>query len=336
MKIMNEKINLFLENDNALKNIKGSWNMYEVQKKCSALEVTIKNNKIDSERINLALQIIKENTSVFSNFRGTNRLTTAITISLEEDMESSLKEIISIYDKLKEEFSSSEYLIIASQIIFNSRYRVDIDLAVRNTKVAYDYMKKSHRFLTGREDVSSAAIIATTSFDIEKTFIDIEECYNLLKSNGISSSNNIQALSHILSLINLPSKDKCKKVMEMYSALKENKVPLKEFYLPLLGVVSFLTNNKEGFAKNVADLSKELKTYKGFGNFTLGSQLRNMLSTVLVSMDYLDDLDSDLKDRLIDSTNNIALTVIIAIQTAIIAASSAAAASAAASSSSSS
>lgn len=336
MKIMNEKMNLFLENNNALQNIKGSWSMYEVQKKSSALILTIRNKRINTERINLALQIIKDNTSVFSNFRGNNKLNIAIAISLEEDMEKSLKEIISIYNKLKEEFSSSEYLIIASQIIFNARYRVDIDLAVRNTKVAYDYMKKSHRFLTGREDISSAAIIATTSSDIEKTFIDIEECYNLLKSNGISSSNNIQALSHILSLINLPSKDKCKKVMEMYSVLKENKVPLKEFYLPLLGVVSFLTNNKEGFAKNVADLSKELKTYKGFGNFTLGSQLRNMLSTVLVSMDYLDDLDSDLKDRLIDSTNNIALTVIIAIQTAIIAASSAAAASAAASSSSSS
>lgn len=336
MKIMNEKMNLFLENNNALQNIKGSWSMYEVQKKSSALILTIRNKRINTERINLALQIIKDNTSVFSNFRGNNKLNIAIAISLEEDMEKSLKEIISIYNKLKEEFSSSEYLIIASQIIFNARYRVDIDLAVRNTKVAYDYMKKSHRFLTGREDISSAAIIATTSSDIEKTFIDIEECYNLLKSNGISSSNNIQALSHILSLINLPSKDKCKKVMEMYSVLKENKVPLKEFYLPLLGVVSFLTNNKEGFAKDVADLSKELKTYKGFGNFTLGSQLRNMLSTVLVSMDYLDDLDSDLKDRLIDSTNNIALTVIIAIQTAIIAASSAAAASAAASSSSSS
>lgn len=336
MKIMNEKINLFLENDNALKNIKGSWNMYEVQKKCSALAVTIKNNKIDSERINLALQKIKENTSVFSNFRGTNRLTTAITISLEEDMESSLKEIISIYDKLKEEFSSSEYLIIASQIIFNARYRVDVDLAVRNTKVAYDYMRKSHRFLTGREDISSAAIIATTSSDIEKTFTDIEECYELIKREKISSSNNIQALSHILSLINLSSKDKCEKVIEMYYVLKENKVPLKDFYLPLLGIVSFLTDNKEGFTKNVVELSKELKTHKGFGNFALGSQLRNMLSTVLVSMEYLDNLDNDLKDSLIDSTNNVALTVVIAMQTAIIAASSAAAVSAAASSASSS
>lgn len=336
MKIMSEKFNLFLENNNALQNIKGSWSMYEVQKKCSALILTIKNKRIDTERINLALQIIKDNTSVFSNFRGNNKLNTAIAISLEENMEESLKEIISIYNKLKEEFSSSEYLIIAAQIIFNSKERVNIDDAIRNTKVAYDYMKKNHRFLTGREDISSAAIIATTSSDFEQTFNEIEECYEILKMEKLSSSNNIQGLSHILSLINLSSKEKCEKVIETNLILKENKVPLKGFYLPLLGIVSFLTDNNESFAKNIAELSKELKTHKGFGNFTLGSQLRNMISVVLVSMDYLDTLDNDLKSSLIDSTNNVALTVVIAMQTAVIAASSAAAASAAASSSSSS
>lgn len=332
---MNEKINLFLENNNTLQNIKGSWGMYDVQKKCSALTLTIKNKLIDSNRINLALQVIKENTSVFSNFRGNNKLTTAIAISLEEDMEGSLNEIVSIYNKLKEEFSSSEYLVIAAQIIFNSRDRVNIDDAVKNTRVAYDYMKKSHRFLTGREDIASAAIIATTSSDFEQTFNEIEECYEILKKEKLSSSNNIQALSHILSLINLSSKDKCEKVMDMHSVLKENKVPLKDFYLPLLGIVSFLTDNKQEFAKSVSEVSAELKSHKGFGNFTLGSPLRNMISVVLVSMDYLDNLDSDLKNSLIDSTNNVALTVVIAMQTAIIVASSAAAASAAASSSSS-
>ena len=318
MKIMNEKFNLFLENNTALQNIKGSWSMYEVQKKCSALILTIKNKRIDTDRINLALQIIKDNTSVFSNFRGNNKLNIAISISLEE------------------EFSSSEYLIIAAQIIFNSKERVNIDDAIRNTRVAYDYMKKNHRFLTGREDISSAAIIATTSSNFEQTFNEIEECYEILKSEKLSSSNNIQGLSHILSLINLSSKEKCEKVIETNLVLKENKVALKDFYLPLLGIVSFLSDNKLGFAKNIADLSKELKTHKGFGNFTLGSQLRNMISVVLVSMDYLDTLDSDLKSSLIDSTNNVALTVVIAMQTAVIAASSAAAVSAAASSSSSS
>lgn len=334
MKNMNEKITLFLENIKALEGVKGSWGMYGFQIKSSALTCTIKNQRVEIDKINLALDTIKKNTSLFSNFRGINKLTTAITISFEDDMEGSLKEIISIYEKLKDNFFSNEYLVMAAQVIFNARHRVNVDDAVKNTRLAYDYMKKHHRFLTGQEDIANAAIIATTSNNLEQTFKEIEESYQYLKDNGISYSNNIQSLSHILSLINLPSKQKCDEVLEMNSILKEKKVPLKGYFIPMLGIITFLTDNKENFADNISDMSMILKKEKGFGNFTLGANFRNMISATLVSLDYLENIDSSIKENIISNTNNIALTVAIAMQTAVIV-SSAAAASAAASSASS-
>ena len=59
---MNEKINLFLENNKALEDVKGSWGMYGFQIKSSALTCTMKNQRVDTDRINLALDIIKKNT----------------------------------------------------------------------------------------------------------------------------------------------------------------------------------------------------------------------------------------------------------------------------------
>ena len=334
MRIMNEKINLFLENNKALEDVKGSWGLYGFQIKSSALTCTMKNQRVDTDRINLALDIIKKNTSMFSNFRGINKLTTAITISFEDDMEYSLKEIISIYDKLKDEFFTNEYLVMAAQVIFNARYRVNVDDSVRNTRVAYDYMKKHHRFLTGQEDIANAAIIATTSANLEETFNEIEESYQYLKDNRISYSNNIQSLSHILSLINLPSIQKCDEVLAMNSIMKEKNVPLKDYFIPMLGIITFLADNKEDFAMNIADVSMNLKKEKGFGNFALGSNFRNMISATLVSIDYLDTLDNNIKENIIINTNNIALTVAIAMQTAVLISSAAAASAAAASSSS--
>lgn len=83
----------------------------------------------------------------------------------------------------------------------------------------------------------------------------------------------------------------------------------------------------KGFAEKVCEVSNELKSHKGFGAFTLQGRLRNMIAEALVSMEYLDDLDSDLKDILIGSTNTVALTVVttmdIAMTVAIITASSA-------------
>lgn len=332
--MVDNKVNLFLENNKSLESVKGSWGMYGFQIKSNALISTMRNQKIDSDKINSALDLIKNNTSMFSNFRGLNKLTIAITISSENNMEESLIEIISIYNKLKEKFYSSEHLVIAAQVIFNARFRVNIDDAVKNTRTAYDYMKKHHAFLTGNEDIVNAAIIATTSTDLEATFNDIEEIYKYLKDNRISSGNNMQSLSHILSLINLPSKEKCTAVLEMKNILKEKKVPLNQYYTPLLGIISFLSDDKRGFADNIVDVSLNLKKEKGFGTFSLGSDFRNMLSAALVSIDYLDVLDSDIKENLINNTSNISLTIVLAIQTAIYVSSIAATSAAVASSSS--
>lgn len=332
--MINDKVNLFLDNIKALEKVKGSWAIYGFQIKSNALNCTLKNQRIDTDRINSALNTIKDNTSLFSNFRGLNKLTTAMTLSFEDNMEESLQEIISIYDKLKDKFFTNEYLVIAAQVIFNSRYRVNVDEAVENTRTAYDYMKEQHRFLTGQEDIANAAIIAVTSSNLEETFKEIEENYEYLKTKKISTSNNIQSLSHILSLINLPAKEKCTAVLEMNNILKEKKVPLKDYYVPMLGIMSFISENKENFADNIAELSMSLKKKRGFGNFSLGANFRNMISAALVSIDYLENLDDEVKENIISSTNNIALTVALAVQTAVVLSCTIAAASAASSSSS--
>ena len=314
---MKEIIELYLENNDALENVKGSSGRYTIPKRFSALTPTIKDEKIDVERVNLALKLIKDNTHWNSYFRGDNRFTVAIAVSFEEDMEESLKEIISIHDRLKKELYNTGYLIAAALVIFNSRERLNVDMAIKNTKVAYDYMKKNHKFITGSEDIASAAAIATTTVNFEQTFNEIEECYEILKKEKIGSSNDIQALSHILSLVNLPQKEKCEKVIEMKSIVKENKVAFDGCYLPLLGIISFLVENKQEFINEIVDVSNELKKHKGFSNFALGKSSRNMIAMVLVSMKYIENLDGDLKNSIINNTNNATMTVITVINTAI-------------------
>lgn len=333
--MIDSKVDLFLENHKDLRKINGSWGMYELQLKSNALTCTVKNQRIDIERINLALDIIKKSTGVFSNFRGINKLTTAITISFENNMEESLNKIIDIYNKLKEKFHSSEYLVIAAQVLFNARNRVNVEAAVKRTKEAYDYMKQQHKYLTGQEDIANAAIIATTSDNLQETFKDIEESYEYLLKNKFASRNNIQGLSQILSLINMNSMEKCDQVLKVNSLLKEKNASIKDYYVPMLGIIAFLGNNKETFTDDIAELSHQLKKEKGFGNFSMGSNFRNMISATLVSMDYIDSLDSTLRENIINNTNNIALTVAIAVQTAVLVSSVAAASAASAASSSS-
>ncbi len=323
--MINNNIRLFLENNKSLENVKGSWGRYGIQIKCSALNSTLKKEVLRVDRINEALDIVRRNTGWFSTFRGMNELSTALIIASEIDMEGSLKELINIHDKLKIKFSNNSYLPITAQIIFKARNRIDIDTAINKTRLAYDHMKNNHIFLTGAEDIPNAAIIATTVDNLEIEFQNIETCYEYFKSRKLASRNILQSLSHSIVLINEPIESKCSKAMDMSRVLNDNGVGIKNYYIPILGILPFITNDYDEFAEKALQVSKLLKKEKGFG-FTLGYDARNAIAVILTVIEYLDKLESEDKENIIDTTNSIALTVAIAIETTMIAASAAAAA----------
>ena len=328
----NNMINLLINNSKELDNAGGMLTK-NTFRKCSALSLTLKGVKADSNRINEAIKVVKSKTSIISNFRGNNLFNTATVISIEEDMNSAFEEINNIYLKLKKVFSSSEYLVLASIVIFNARYRIGIDEAVKNTREIYDNMKKNHRFLTGKEDISAAAMIATTSSNIKETLNQIEEYYEALKNVGLGSKNNLQSISHILPLFKGSVEENVNKVINLEKALKENKVPLKRYSMPLLGVASIVADDANMFAKEVKEVSEIIKKEKGFGSLTLGSTIRNMIAVGIVASSYAEKLGDEEKANLISATNNIALTIQIAIEIAATSAACAAAAASAASSS---
>lgn len=329
--MINEKIQLLHDNNEVLS--KSGKLIPLILKVCSAFSLTIKNQRADLDRIKEAINVVKDNTSVMSNFRGNNLLTIATTISLEPNMEEALKELIDIYNKLKKKFLKNEYLVLTSIVIFNTKNIVNIDDAIENTRVVYDNMKKNHRFLTGSEDISAAAMIATTSSNYEKTFAKIEEYYNKLKDNGFSSGNNLQSLSHMLALFPGTVDENVAKVVNMNELLKENGVPLKRQSMQLLSMATIISDNPKSFAEEAKNVSDALKKEKGFGILGVGDVIKNMIAVGIVTCSYVENLNEADKDKLVNAANNVSLTVQIAMQVTAIAASSAAASAAAASSS---
>lgn len=150
--MIDSRLHLLVRNSNNLENVKSSY-LAGVFKRCSALTLTLKNLEADVEKINICIDIIKSNSSIFSNFRGNNLLTTAVNLSIQDNPEESFKEIIEIYEKLKYHFLNNQFLVLASQIIYNYRNDKNTDEIIVNTRRAYDLMKKNHLFLTGQEDI---------------------------------------------------------------------------------------------------------------------------------------------------------------------------------------
>lgn len=329
--MIENKLDLLIKNSNSLEHVKSTFGMGTF-KRCNALNLTIRNIDADVNKINDCIDLIRNNSSFFSNFRGNNLLTTAVNLSIQKNPEESFKDIMDIYNKLKNHFFTNQFLVLAAQIIYSYKGTNNVDLLVRNTRRAYNLMKENHMFLTGQEDISSAALIAVTSNNLDETFNDMENCYNILRENGFWAGNNLQALTHILSLFEGTSEEKCNKVIMLDKILRNNSTPLKSYSLAILGVAALTVNDYENFAKELISANKFLKKQRRFGSFSLSSVVRNMIVASLISLESIENTDSSIKTKVIETTNSISLNLVIIMQ---IAASSAAAAAAASSASSS-
>ena len=139
-------------------------------------------------------------------------------------------------------------------------------------------------------------------------------------------------MSHILSLFEGLSQEKCNKVILLDKVLRNHSVPLKGYSLPILGVAALTNADYEKFATDLNSINNSLKKQSGFGSFTLGRAVRNMIIASLLSLESIEDTNSLIKEKLIETTNNISLNIVIIMQIAAATAATSAAAAAAASS----
>lgn len=310
--MISERVDLLINNGEILDEIEGTSER-NIDRKYSALNLTLRNEIANIDRIEKAIKLIKENTSAFSEYRRRNLLNLAVNISLEEDMDKALSEIENIYINLKSEFSQSRYLMLAAEEIFFSRNFINVEEVIMNTKSAYKYMKKNHRFETKREDLCSATMIAMTSENLEETFDEINECYDILTDCGFSKNNDLELLSNMLSIINMPVDIKCAQVRDLATNLKENKVEFKKSYLPILGIAVFVTDDYNKLSKNVLDVSETLKENEGFRSVTVDEKARNIMALILVVKEYLDNLKDDSKLKIIKKSSDKSLEAVFAI-----------------------
>lgn len=310
--MISERIDLLINNGEILDEIEGTSER-NIDRKYSALNLTLRNEIANIDRIEKAIKLIKENTSAFSEYRRRNLLNLAVNISLEEDMDKALSEIENIYINLKSEFSQSRYLMLAAEEIFFLRNFINVEEVIMNTKSAYKYMKKNHRFETKREDLCSEAMIAMTSENLEETFDEINECYDLLTDCGFSKNNDLELLSNVLSIINMPVDRKCAQVRDLATNLKENKVEFKKSYLPILGIAAFVTDDYNKLSKNLLDVSETLKENEGFRSVTVDEKARNIMALILVVKEYWDNLKDDSKLKIIKKSSDKSLEAVFAI-----------------------
>ncbi|MBO1510158.1 DUF4003 family protein [Metabacillus bambusae] len=188
--------------------------------------------------------------NMFSYLKSTQRFTTAAMLeTTTSNPQHSFDELLTIYEKLMEKgFSRSTFSYISAGILLNTGKKAEhyIDKTIQ----LYNRMKDQHYFLTGSSDYPLAALIAQNDFEVDQTALLMEENYSQLQQNKFRKGNDLQFLSHILSLD--PSrdpKDAAVKCLVIKNDLYQKGIKTKSLHYPYIGMLSFLDNFQDEVMK---------------------------------------------------------------------------------------
>ncbi len=300
-------------------------------KRLAALLYAAENKSINIDAIRESHELIKENTTLFSNFRGISAMSISTLLSLRDDRLKLLTDTLSVYNMMKAyRFKASDYLVVAAYLIAANTSEGRYAQTIERAKAFYDGMKADHYFLTGPNDYIFAAMLGLSTVEISSGLTRMEQLYKTLKPE-FNSGNGVQALTQVI-VLGGENKDIEAHVLALGDEFRRMGMRLdKEYTLSSLGVLSLLPADITSLVNDVIEAYEFLRTQKGFGRWSMTKQELLLFSSSLIALDYADDADSDI----LTTTLSTSLTgIIIAQQTAIAVAAASSAAAASSSSSS--
>lgn len=281
---LKEQCRLFIQNRDQLKN-HFIWENSAIYPLCASLYIE-KELEVDILKIKEAKELIKEETGVFSDFRGNLLMVLATKLAMVEQPRERFERVKKIYELFKIRFLGSPYLALAAFTLAEQVAEEDDKKAVEQTIRVYEKMKKEHPFLTSKEDFSFASLFAISQMPEDEAIMRMEKCYRLL-NDQFFSSNAVQSLSHALAFGEESEEVKCRRLMTLFSRLKENGCKYGTgIELATLGLLALLTKDSEieETIKDILEVNRYLLDSHGFGAFGVGKVQRLMYAVLIVAM----------------------------------------------------
>lgn len=248
----------------------------------------------DATKLEECKKLLKDNTGVFSNFRGNVEVPMVVQLAIADVSADKMKKTMQVYETLKKEFYGSEYLVLAAAVMADMVSEEQAIQMAKKARKIYDKMKKDHPFLTSGEDTVYAVLMAVSEKSDDKMMEEMEVCYKKLKES-FYAGNEVQALAHVLSVAEGSAEEKCNKVVALYDALRGAEVKYGKYYeLVALASLAMLPVEQSVLVEDIKAVDAFLAEQKGYGFWGLDKKTRLMHAAMIVSCDYIKNDTADI------------------------------------------
>ena len=234
----------------------------------AALNYIMNGKKPSVAGIKAVRDALRKQTGVFSDFRG------LMLFSICALLDAGYSEGIEAVDRLIESaeilkkvgYKNSMYMPLCAYTLMKQAPEPGEPSRIpgRGLEI-HALMRERHPFLTTREDyLLSLLMAARGNVSTEQLEKQMEICYTALHEAGFMKGNQLQFMSHILTLDGGDSREKARRCADIRSCLRDQgiRVPMSgSGSLAVLTLMSMETNN---IVDRVIEVVRELRNTKGF------------------------------------------------------------------------
>lgn len=190
---------------------------------------------------------IKDQVGMFSYLKSYHRFVVAATLDIHfTHYKEAFQKFLDLYERLVAGgFSRSIFTYLAAAALLpedNGQH----DVRIQRSMQVYKRMKEDHFFLTSTDDYPLAILLAGQSEKVETLMDRVERLYQKLAVAGMYKGNNLQFLSHILSLKKDVSEDiLVAQCTNIWNLLKREKVKVKQMHYPAIGLLALLEDGEK-------------------------------------------------------------------------------------------
>ena len=251
----------------------------------AALLYARENKPVDCEAIRQCHTMMKQNTGVFSAFRGDMALCVAALLSLSPDPQGLFGETLRVYDLLKgAKLRASDHLVVAAYQIAAQADPAAYQNTVNRTRAFYDGMKAHHFFYTGQDDYIFAAMLGLSDLDVTLETERIERLHSRLIGE-FWDKNSVQALAQVL-VLGHPD-DAADRVLALRDAFRAQNIKMdKSYILPALGLLALLPVEMDTLVQEIGEARDYLRAQKGFGSLSVATQELLQYAAAIIADEY--------------------------------------------------
>ncbi len=278
-----------------------------------ALGHTMGDKSLNTNQIKEIKQYIKQNTGMFSPFKGTPLFPLSGLVSANAaNPKGEVDRMINNYDVMKRAgFKQTTYLPTALYTLATVYEGSDFSGHADRAMTVYQDMKKNHPFLTSGDDYALAVLLADSQQPLSK----IEEIYEALRAAGFGATNGLQMMSHMLTLSEESVAVLVSRCVEINNQLKANKLRISSMYYAAIALIALMGDHLIDDLIEVASHMKKSKHGKW-----LDKGMNVLMASAIIASDRIQNGEKDLATAPIQVSIQ---AVIIAQQVAVIAAVSA-------------